>query len=229
MTLDEIKSALTGLAPEQRREVLHSLPRHPLEKRFGIRAERILDAIERSSDLTQRGIRGIIAEEVFLKDVLPKQLAGSRWKITAIEAGNDSYDAVVENQENHKVRIQVKNQRMQAGVVKIDRHRNWVVEVQKTRTGKDGQGENTRPYRFSDFDLLAVCLRPGTQDWEKFAFSLSRDLLPRKTDHKLIQIMQPIPPKLADGVWTDNLVTKLDELTGTQPETLQDLFRSVDL
>ena len=49
----------------------YNLTLHPLEKEWGITAETILTAIARSSDLTRRGIRGIIAEATFEEFVLP--------------------------------------------------------------------------------------------------------------------------------------------------------------
>ena len=211
MNLEAYREILVGLTPEQRRYVLEALPKHQLEKEFGIRAERILDAIARSSDLSKRGIRGLIAEEVFLKDVLPAQLAGSRWKAEDVPASNASYDALVRSDSGQSVRIQVKNQRLEKGVVKVSKG-NWIVEVQKTRTGEDKDGVATRPYRFADFDLIAVCLKPGTEDWMKFAFSLTQDLLPRPKDPNLIKIMQPVPQSVDLAPWSSSLLAKLDAL-----------------
>lgn len=31
----------------------------------------------------------------------------------------------------------------------------FMTETQKTRTGNDGEGEKTRPYRYGEFDVLA--------------------------------------------------------------------------
>ena len=49
----------------------------------------------------------------------------------------------------------------------------YVVEVQKTRGGFDPQtNEDTRPYRFGEFDILAVITHPSTHDWNRFLFTL---------------------------------------------------------
>lgn len=78
-----------------------------------------------------------------------------------------------------------------------------VVEVQKTRGGEI-DGKKTRPYRFGDFDILAVNLHPSTGHWERFAFTVGSWLLPRKGDATLIEIMQPVAVT-PDEYWTDDL------------------------
>src|SRR6202012_2597586 len=97
----------------------------------------------------------------------------------------------------------------------------YVVEVQKTRSGEKtteeavaGTGEKiertqkttvqTRPYRFSDFDILAVNMHPSTRDWTNFRYTLARWLLPRDQDHALIDIMQPVA-KNPTAAWTNDL------------------------
>jgi hypothetical protein len=84
----------------------------------------------------------------------------------------------------------------------------YVVEVQKTRSGKK-DGKNTRPYRFGDFDILAVNLHPGTGNWERFVFTVGSWLLPRAKrsdleESGLIEIFQPVPIT-PDEYWTDDL------------------------
>ena len=68
---------------------------------------------------------------------------------------------------------------------------------------------DTRPYRFGDFDVLAVCMHPSTGDWQRFSYTLASWLLPRKEDRRLIQIMQPVASE-EDECWTDNLRVCLD-------------------
>jgi len=186
---------------------------HHLEQEWGLDAETILDAIARSSDLTQRGIRGVIADSVFIREVLPAVLDGiSGWRVTANITGGDlSYDAVVEHaQTGRRVRIQVKNHRRQAGVPKVLRG-SWVVEVQRTRSGRKN-GKATRPYRFADFDLNAVCMYPSTQNWRCFTYALASGLRPRDEDRRLIEPMELIPKNLRDARWSQDLATLLGEL-----------------
>lgn len=79
----------------------------------------------------------------------------------------------------------------------------YVVETQKTRSGKK-KGEKTRPYRFGDFDILAVNLQPITGEWDRFAFTLGTWLLPRDKEPNLIATLQPVPVA-PDSFWTDDL------------------------
>ena len=73
---DEILELLEECSLEERREIFNHLrkefPIHALEADLNTQAEVILEAMARSSDLTMRGIRGIIAEAAFLVDVLQK-------------------------------------------------------------------------------------------------------------------------------------------------------------
>ena len=79
----------------------------------------------------------------------------------------------------------------------------YVVEVQRTRSGLEN-GESTRPYRFGEFDILAVNMHPSTGDWKRFLYTVSSWLLPRPEHTNLIQIMQPVPSR-PDEYWTDDL------------------------
>jgi hypothetical protein len=191
------------------------LPRHPLEEEWGVNAEIILSAISRSSDLTKRGVRGIIAEAVFERQTLAN-LKG--WE--AVRFNDDRpYDFLIRSGGDNpkEVRIQVKLQRMktQRPMLASEANRHYpkemyVVEVQKTRGGIDLQtNEDTRPYRFGEFDILAVNMHPSTKNWHNFLFTLSQWLLPRNPDANLIEIFQPVPPS-PNNVWTDSLKTCLE-------------------
>src|SRR5271155_2557590 len=74
-SLDELKHILDQCTDNDRAALLDylktRLPQHPLEQEWGVGAEVILSAIARSSDLAKRGVRGIIAEAVFERNVLP--------------------------------------------------------------------------------------------------------------------------------------------------------------
>jgi hypothetical protein len=217
-SLEELKHLLDPCTDEERAAVLDylkaRLPQHPLEKEWGVGAEVIMSAISRSSDLTKRGVRGIIAEAVFERNVL----AGLKgWE--AVRFVEDRpYDFLLRGsgKEPREVRIQVKLQRMRKQqpmwASEANRHLPkdmYVVEVQKTRGGFDPQtNENTRPYRFGEFDVLAVNMHPSTRDWNKFLFTLGSWLIPRSPDAALIEIFQPVAPASSD-VWTDKLETCL--------------------
>jgi hypothetical protein len=201
---DEVMALLEQCSQEERREIFNHLRKefqiHPLETDLNTQAEVILEAMARSSDLTMRGIRGIIAEAAFLVDVL-QRLQG--WKILRI-MGDAPYDFLIEDAEG-SVSIQVKMQRRERGIplVKADK---FVVETQRTRTGKDAAGAATRPYRFGEFDILAVSLHPSTNNWTDFVYTVGTWLRPRPGDANLLEVFQPISREPNED-WTDSLET----------------------
>ncbi|MDD5200540.1 MAG: hypothetical protein PHC88_12150 [Terrimicrobiaceae bacterium] len=135
------------------------------------KAEVILEALDRAGALTLRGIRGIIGEATFVREVAPS-LAG--WE-DVTPPGDLPYDSALKDSIS-TVRVQVKMQRRAAGTAWI-RNGAAVVEVQRTRGGKRN-GEDTRPYRFGEFDILAVCMEPSHARWNSYqsavAFRLQR-------------------------------------------------------
>ena len=212
---DEACRLIEQASEEERRIILAYLrervPLHALETEWRTTAEEILTAISRSSDLTLRGIRGILAEAVFEKRLRPK-INAEGWS-TAKIVGDQPYDFLIQR-EQAQVRIQVKLQRKERGEPKEYAARSrtslrcppgkiYVVEVQKTRSGEKN-GEKTRPYRFGDFDILSVNLHPVTGDWERFVFTVGSWLLPRPKEPNLIEIFQPVPDT-PDEYWTDDL------------------------
>ncbi|MGA3098846.1 MAG: hypothetical protein ABSF25_20515 [Bryobacteraceae bacterium] len=217
---DEACELIERSTPEEQRIVLNYLRQrtklHPLEDQWGTTAEAILTAIARSSDLTQRGIRGILAEATFEEAVLP-EMASSGWTAIAI-AGDQTYDFLLQREEA-RVRIQVKLQRRERGVPKQYAARAraslncpagmmYVVEVQKTRSGEKN-GEKTHPYRFGDFDILAVNMHPSSGNWTQFMYAVACRLLPRPKQPGLIEIFQPVPAN-PDDCWTDDLGRCID-------------------
>src|SRR5205809_4868136 len=82
---EDVLQLLEQCSSEERREIFKHLrkefPIHPLEADLNTQAEVILEAMARSSDLTMRGIRGIIAEAALLVDVLQKM---EGWKTLEI-------------------------------------------------------------------------------------------------------------------------------------------------
>lgn len=213
---DQIKKLLETCTYEEKVSILDYLqartPQHPLEREWGVGAEVILSAISRSSDLTKRGVRGIIAEAIFERSVLAN-LKG--WESVSF-VDDRPYDFMIRSHEagNRELRIQLKLQRMKKQQPMYAQEANrhypsdmYVVEVQKTRGGIDLQtNEDTRPYRFGEFDILAVNMHPSTRDWNRFVFTVSDWLIPRHANPGLIEIFQPVSPNSND-VWTDALET----------------------
>lgn len=182
-------------------------PIHPIEQTLAP-AELILEAIARASDLTIRGIRGIIAEASFKQDIV-NHLTG--WK-DVTPAGDNAYDFLLEDAVG-QVSIQVKMQRLKAGqpMLASEGYRSlsankYVVETQRTRSGKNKQtNTDTRPYKFGEFDILAVSMHPSCGNWDCFLYSVANWLLPRKDDENLLLKFQPVARHTNED-WTDNLI-----------------------
>lgn len=212
--LMEVLRRLESLDESEHREVFNHLRKkirlHALEEKWNVPAEVILEAIARSQDITQRGIRGVIAELCFLLYVLD----GDGWEDKS-PGGDLPYDFLIHDPTG-PIMVQVKLQRQMKGSPLTARQwrknlpESWfVVETQKTRTGKDADGADTRPYRFGEFDILAVSMHPSTNDWRKFMFTVGRWLLPRKNNPELISVFQPVANEQNDD-WTTTFATAIE-------------------
>jgi hypothetical protein len=234
--MTESVEAISKLIVECPREDLRALKLylqrllpHPLESAWGIDADTILSAISRSSDLTKRGVRGIIAEAVFVNEIVPA-IADSGWQPVDLK-GDHRYDVLLKKGDL-TARIQVKLQRLEEGLPKLYYPKHYevgslfVVEVQKTRTGQKATQKtlpgtestiattesvtvSTRPYGFGDFDILAVNLHPSSGSWRDFRYTVASWLLPRQANRGLIEIFQPVAA-VPNDAWTDDLQACLD-------------------
>jgi hypothetical protein len=203
--LERIRRILADVRPEVRRTIFDELrkeyPIHSLEAKLGVDAEVILGAIDRSGELTLRMIRGVIAEAAFEVYVI-KKLEG--WRSEPI-SGNAAYDFEMKD-EAAPVRVQVKLQRSQRGVPKL-RNGLFVVETQRTRSGVDlATGQSTRPYRFGEFDILAVAMHPSKGRWDAFFYTVADWLTSRPGDQHLMEVLQPVAFEPNDD-WTDDFAT----------------------
>lgn len=213
--LQEIQRLLKYCTPAQRQEVFRQLraefPIHPLEKALNADAEVILEAIQRAGGLTLRMIRGVIAEAAFGVNVA-EQLSG--WDNTT-PPGDLAYDFRLVDASG-PVRVQVKLQRCrnQLAMWAQDAHRwfpegMYVVETQRTRRGMRARTGATRPYRFGEFDILAVCLQPSSNQWCSFRYTVANWLLPGRSDPSEILKFQPVPAA-PDENWTDDFRTVVE-------------------
>lgn len=212
----DFTALLNSLTPQEQQMLFTQLrgriPIHPLEQQWNITAEFILEAIARSQDITKRGVRGIIAELCFDTYIIGA-MKHKGW-IQHQLFGDLPYDALISHPHVGEIKIQTKNQRLERGIpkyangpmIKFNPYvEGWYVcETQKTRTGKNAEGLDTRPYRFGEFDILSVCLHPSSGDWTRFMFCPAYTLMPRATNPELIAVLQPVPPT-RQGNWTDNL------------------------
>lgn len=174
--------------------------------------DEILHALGRAGDFTIRMIRGVFAEAAFAADVLPA--LASNWREADRTSGGDPpYDFLLEDvrrPDAPPMRVQVKMQRSE-GKKPLTADQVWssrvswpadhfVVEVQRSRKGEK-KGKSTRPYRFGEFDILAVSLGPSTGRWKDFVYTVERWLLPDPADNDCILTYQPVSPVRTES-WT---------------------------
>ncbi len=190
------------------KKIRERYPIHSFEERIGASAEVILEALDRSGPLTIRGLKGVLAESAFEVNVLSR-LEG--WQ--ALPTPKDPpYDFLIQD-EGEPIKIQVKLQRSKAGEPMVTSDNSkifspamYLVETQRTRGGKSRDGEETRPYRFREFDILAVSMQASTQDWKHFLYTFEDWLIPRPEDNRLLMKFQPVPRAPNDD-WTDDFLT----------------------
>jgi hypothetical protein len=182
---------------------------HEFERIMGAPAEMILEAIHRAPELTRRMLRGVVADAAFRTFVVPS-VEELGWRDVTPE-GNFAFDYKLHDGHG-PVTIQVKLQRSRSGApVVTDGHSYgfsgnvYITETQKTRTGNNGKGEKTRPYRYGEFDLLAVAMQPSTGQWDRFMYTLDRWLVVGKNANEMATL-QPVAMK-ANEFWTDDIVT----------------------
>jgi hypothetical protein len=240
MDVEALKALVDVLGESERRQLLvhlqRSLPKHSIEERLMTSANEILEALARADDLTVRMIRGVIAEGAFAVDVLP--LLAPTWRELPLEGANRPYDFLLTDTPEGsaplgpypEVKVQVKMQRSKKGqpLYASKQWKMWpstyfVVELQKTRSGKKGEGESTRPYRFGEFDLLAVSLGPSQGRWSAFIYTVERWLLPDPVTPDQIYKYQPVAPAGCD-CWTTDFETAVQWLrSGEQRRITGDL------
>lgn len=213
-----IKQLLSKCTDDERRKVFTELRAahqiHELETTFGATAEVILEAIHRAPELTRRMLRGVIADAAFAQLIIP-HLTVHGWK-DATPEGNFSFDHLLEDQFG-QISVQVKLQRSAKGrpvITTGTKHglaaNMYMVEPQRTRGGskRGGIGHDevertkTRPYRYGDFDVLAVSLQPSSGDWATFRYTVGSWLLPGKSANEIAKY-QPVAMQQNDD-WTDD-------------------------
>jgi hypothetical protein len=224
--LEEIKRLLPSCSPAGKREILSLLrkefPIHGLELDWNVAAEVVLEAINRAEEMTQRMFRGVLAEAACKVEVIDK-LPG--W-LEVTPASGQPYDFKIER-GGRAVTIQTKLQRKEGGkpmtadlAKGLWNREQYVVETQKSRAGKNAAGESTRPYRFGEFDILAVSMEPVTRNWSTFRFTLGRWLIRRKENPQWIAIYQPVS-FVPDDDWTDSLATCIEWLDSGVAKTIK--------
>jgi hypothetical protein len=228
--IQEIKRLISLCNPAEREQLFRQLRQeiiiHPLEQELHAKAEIILEAIRRAGGVTLRMLRGVIAEAAFGVEIVEK-LKG--WRNVAF-SGESACDFLLKDRRG-VVRVQVKLQRSKKNnpLLATDALRlfrglppdMYVVETQKTRAGrKKVTGASTRPYRFGEFDLLAVALYPSTHRWDQFVYTVTDWLMPSPIDPTLIFKYQPVS-STPNQDWTDNFEKAVNWLRSGRKKTIR--------
>jgi hypothetical protein len=178
-------------AVDSQEMLLPGKERHPLELKLGLPASDILDIISGAFRL-EAAVRGGVAEhhlERHLRDV-----PGVRKVRHIIEDGKPDFEI---HYRSRPFLIECKNvlARQQQGVPRVD--------FQKTRASKSDPC--SRYYKPTQFEILAACLHPITNQWE-FRFAPTKTLSPHPR----------CVGRLASGVlvrdWAQDLRIVLDRL-----------------
>jgi hypothetical protein len=209
-SVEEIRSLLARCSVEERQMIFNELRSehqiHPYEAMVGAPAEMILEAVYRAPELTRRMLRGVIADAAFRTFAMAK-LVQAGWKDVTPD-GNHAFDYSLDDGRG-PITVQVKLQRSERGspVTKNGARYGFpgpvfLTETQKTRTGTDGVRGQTRPYRYGEFDVLAVSMQPSSQRWDSFRFTLGRWLITGKRPGE-IATFQPVTMEPGE-FWTDD-------------------------
>jgi hypothetical protein len=208
----ELQASIANCTKEEQEIIFRELRKnhaiHEFEDIIGAPAEMILEAVHRAPELTRRMLRGVIADAAFRTFVIPS-IEVSGWK-DITPNGNFAYDYMVEDSIG-KVSVQVKLQRSEKGSPVIRKGARfgfdgevYITETQKTRTGSDGD-EKTRPYRYGEFDILAVAMQPSTGKWDSYMYTLGRWLIQGKNPREMATL-QPVATK-SNEFWTNDFLT----------------------
>ena len=211
--LATIRELLAQCSPQEQEAIFRDLRArhqiHEFEEVIGAPAEMILEAVHRAPELTRRMLRGVIADAAF-RQFAVRPLAESGWH-DVTPSGNFAYDYSLDDGAG-VVTVQVKLQRSERGAPVVKRGERYgfggtvhIVETQKTRTGTDGEDHQTRPYRYGEFDILAVSMQPSTAKWDRYMYSLGRWLLRGKKAGE-IATLQPVAIG-PNEFWTDDFRT----------------------
>jgi hypothetical protein len=95
----------------------------------------------------------------------------------------------------------------------------FVVETQKTRGVVDENNEDTRPYKFGEFNILAVSMQPSSGSWKHFMYTVADWLIPYDEDPTRMIKFQPVP-KNPNTQWTDHLETCIEWFLSGEKKTI---------
>jgi hypothetical protein len=181
---------------------------HPLETRYGLTADELLDALDRRFR-ARVTLEGAVAEVHVEKHL--RALVGSvvvRFERHDIDGFADF--SVWPTGSSAPLLLECKNVRdrdeayRSGGEVVA-----FKVETQKTRAATSDP--TSRLYGPDQFDVLAVCLGRKTGQWSDFMYARTRDLARHSVHATKLAVMQRVPlPGAEDlGVWCADLAAAL--------------------
>lgn len=169
------------------------MPKHLLEKKYGLSSSELLDAINGRFRL-RVAVEGAVAEFHMEKHI--RRLVSSlldRYEVHDVDAHPDFSLWI---RKKRKLFAECKNIR-ESGVEGGEGYRSkgkivaYKVETQKTRAAKSDP--TSRSYGINQFQILGVCLGKKTGNWSDFLFARTIDLQrDTKNSHKLA-VFQRVP------------------------------------
>jgi len=153
---------------------------HPLEAKYGLTAQELLDAIDRRFRL-KVALEGAVAEVHFERKL----------RIATREGWLSSYeDHDVDGMHDFTV-VTLAGISMRVEVKTIRNGPKPKVELQKTRAAKGDP--SSRYYDRDHFDVVAVCVGRYTGDWSQFRYATVRNLPHHRNHEHKLQVMHSIP------------------------------------
>jgi hypothetical protein len=170
------------------------MPKHPLEKKYGLSAAEMLEAINMRFRL-RVALEGAIAEFHMEKHI--RNLVGSSIdRFETHDADGHPDFSMLLKKKKRVLLAECKNVR-ESGKVGGEAYRQggvvvaYKVETQKTRAAKSDP--TSRLYGVDQFQILGVCLGKKTGDWSQILFVRTIDLQrDTKNLHKL-SVFQRVP------------------------------------
>jgi ribosomal protein S16 len=194
---------------------------HPMEAVLNLTSDAVLSAIQKmkmQDGMPWRMLRGSLADLLFEVIVVPT-LTG--W-VDVPFSGDLPYDYKLRNPAREEVTLQIKLQRSGKNEPSVFNKRTgknmFSVETQRTRGGTVN-GVNTRPYRFGEFDILAVCMYPSTGRWDTYMYTVEKWLLPHAKEANGLATFQPVAQR-PNADWTDSLERAIEWLKSGQRKTI---------
>jgi hypothetical protein len=184
------------------------MARHPLEKKYGLTASELLDAVEARFRL-KVAIEGAVAEFQMAKHI--DRLVGSaveRYEQHDLDGHPDF--SIWRPGRDSPLLAECKNVR-ESAKKSGEAYRSggkvvaYKVETQKTRAAKGDP--SSRYYGFGQYHILGVCLGKKTGDWSDFLFVRTIDLERHADLSQKLAVMQRVPLPDAENLlpWYSDL------------------------